>query len=226
MNKKNIKIMVMNRLVYKTSAVLLLGILLNACWKPKYEYEYISQEAKDYCMFEEGSYWIYQDSVTSNVDSVILTKTLLEYQEKAWEMNFHTITECYNGDYYHYLSDTSIFLSDRIDPWGGGFLAISFNLGVQDLEKNMILGVSAIDRYAQTSYLPSYSIEENNFDNVKIVWQKYPIRHPGAYYTSDYHIRSYWVKNIGLIRYEIYNPNNEILNTYNLIKYNVKPYNK
>ena len=90
----------------------------------------------------------------------------------------------------------------------------------------MILGISAIDSHAQTSYLPSYSIEENNFDNVRIVWQKHPIRHHGAYYTTDYYIRSYWVKNIGLIRYEIYNPNNEILNTYNLIKYNVKPYNK
>jgi hypothetical protein len=218
--------MEMNRLVYKTSAVLLLGILLNACWKPKYDNEYISQEAKDYCMFEEGSYWIYQDSVTSNLDSVILTKTLLEYQEKEWEMNYHTITECYKSDYYHYLSDTSIILYNGIYATSpAGISIIAFNFGIQDLEKNMILGISAIDSHTQTSYLPSYSIEENNFDNVRIVWQKYPIRHPGAYYTTDYYIRSYWVKNIGLIRYEIYNPNNEILNTYNLIKYNVKPYN-
>ena len=213
------------RFIYKTVAIVFLGILLSACWKPTYDEVYIDQESRDYYMFKEGSYWIYQDSITNNTDSVVLMQTLLEYIEKhegEWKGVIRK-KEFYTGECYHYLSDTTISRSYRIDPEVVScFPIIVFNSGIQDLEKNIGLCVSAIDRHARTSYLPSYSIEENIFNDVKIVWQKYPIRHPGSYYTTDYYIRSYWVKNIGLIRYELYNSNNEILNTYNLIKYNVK----
>ncbi|MCL2290440.1 MAG: hypothetical protein FWC34_07035 [Bacteroidetes bacterium] len=54
--------------------ILLLSGFLSACWKPK-EYKYlIDQETKDYCLFGESSYWIYQDSATLNVDSVVIDK--------------------------------------------------------------------------------------------------------------------------------------------------------
>ena len=181
-------------------------------------------------MFKEGSYWIYKDSITNNVDSVILTQSLIEYIEEhegEWVATIRKM-ELYKGECSHYLSDTTIFRSYRIEPEVVNcFPIIVFNSGIQDLEKNIGLCVSAIDRHARISYLPSYSIEENNFNDVKIVWQKHPIRvQPEDYYTTDFYIRSYWAKNIGLIRYELYNSNEEILNTYNLVKYNVKPYNK
>lgn len=200
----------MSRLVYRTSAVILVGIVLNACWKPKYDEVFIGQESRDFYIFKEGSYWIYQDSITNNTDSVILLQPSLGFLK----VKGGQIIEIYESTYCHCLSDTSIFLSYHLDPWGCYFPAVFFNAGVHDFEK------IHISTYG-TSYLHSCNIGENIFNNVKVIWQKDGFSND---FLSDYSIQSYWVKNIGLIRYEIYNPDNEILNTYNLVKYNVKPY--
>jgi hypothetical protein len=186
--------------------------LFNGC--RSYSYEYINQEVKDYFTFKERSYWIYQDSVTNNIDSVVLIQSLFKFIEDDGEWGHIFMVETYESKYCHYLSDTSIFLSYLLNFWDYRFPTISFNSGIQDVEKNRILWFSY---YNSTDYLHSYNIGENIFDNVKIQ-KNTPIR--------DYSTKSYWVKNIGLIRYEIYNSNDEIINTYNLIKYNVKPYNK
>lgn len=64
------------RFSYKISiTTLLLGILLTAC--PKAENVRIDQETKDYCLFTEGSYWIYQDIATLTIDSVIINNPVI-----------------------------------------------------------------------------------------------------------------------------------------------------
>ena len=209
---------------YLLGTVVFLGILLDACFKPIYEDVYIGQEARDYYMFKEGSYWIYQDSITNNTDSVVLMQTLLEYVEKhegEWKGVIRK-KEFYTGECYHYLSDTTISRSYRIEQeLSTCFPIIVFNLGIQYLEKNIDLCIFVADRYAQTSHLPSYSIGKNIFNDVRVIWTKNIIIEGKI---SDYSIKCYWVRSIGLIRYELYNSNEEILNTYNLVKYNVKPY--
>jgi len=45
-----------------------------SCKKEKPTY-YIPQEIKDYVMFPEGSYWIYEDSITGNIDSIFLLES-------------------------------------------------------------------------------------------------------------------------------------------------------
>ena len=179
----------------------------------------IDQESKDYCLFGEGSYWVYQDSVTNNTDSVLLLQSLLECKEEGGEWGHNFIIEYYYANYCHYLSDTSISVSYRLDPSRVYFfLVIVFSSEVQNIEKNTIL--IPYERFTDY-YLSSYNIGENIFNNVKIFIEKNIII---GGYLSNYSIKSYWAKHIGLIRYEIYNSDNEILNTYNLIRYNVKPY--
>ena len=212
-----------SRFIYNAVAVLVVGILLNACIKPTYSYEYIDQETKDFCVFGKGSYWIYQDSITNNLDSVMLMQSLLKTVEDHGEWGHTEIIECYESEYCHYLSDTSIFFSHYIDSHKGTYFSIiDFGSGIQDIEKNVALCIP-IGRSSIGYYLLSYGIGENIFSNVNVLVEKKIIIDGFA---SHYSIQSYWVKNIGLIRYEIYNPDNEILNTYNLIKYNVKPYKK
>ena len=212
------KIRFLNALV----TAVLASILLNACFKPTYDYVYIDQEVKDYCVFGEGSYWIYQDSITNNLDSVMLMQSLLKMvEEHRGEWLAHNfMVEYHESKYWHYLSDTSVFLSSYPEPY---LPIIIFNSGIQDCEKNIILRISPIDIYAPSSNLTSYTIGENIFNDVKILFGKDVIRREISGFCSA---KFYWTKNIGLIRYEIYNSNDEILNTYNLIKYNVKPYKK
>ena len=203
------------KFIYKICAILILCALVNACWKPTYWYEYI--EEKEYCVFKEGSYWIYQDSITNNMDSVALMQSLLEIREINGELKFREVIEFYTGEYCHYLSDTSIFLPYELQGGtSGGLFVIAFNSGIKDAEKNMILSVP-FDPGG--NFLFSYNIGENTFYDVRIFTKKNAIRD-----FPDYSIKGYWAKNIGLIRYEIYNSDNKILNAYNLIKYNIKPY--
>jgi hypothetical protein len=61
-----------------THYFLLFTILISGCRPdeitgPSSPYEhtlYIPQEAKDYCYFQPGTYWVYQDSATGELDSV------------------------------------------------------------------------------------------------------------------------------------------------------------
>jgi hypothetical protein len=61
-----------------THFFLLFTILISGCRPdeitgPSSPYEhtlYIPQEAKDYCYFQPGTYWVYQDSATGELDSV------------------------------------------------------------------------------------------------------------------------------------------------------------
>lgn len=208
------------RLFYKillNAIFIVSACLFYGCSK---DYDYIDQVVKDYCIFEKGSYWIYQDSITKGVDSVLLRQSLLECREVYVEWGRH-LDEFYESEYGHYLSDTSIICYSLLDPHRVyHYRIIGFNSGMQDVEKNPILHISFIDFIIPD--LDSYSIEKNVFNNVKITLEKNIFND----FTSNYSTKCYWAKDIGLIRYEIYNANNEILNTYNLIRYNVKPYKK
>ena len=56
---------------------IVIGLCFNSCYKPHYPALatiYLSQEYKDYVVFQPGSYWIYQDSANSSErDSINLT---------------------------------------------------------------------------------------------------------------------------------------------------------
>ena len=59
---------------HKTCLILCISItLFTGCdsWKTDLKAD-IDQESKDYCLFAQGSYWLYQDSATLKIDSTVV----------------------------------------------------------------------------------------------------------------------------------------------------------
>jgi hypothetical protein len=195
---------IMNKLFFNILLIfsILAGCgLFYGCWTCKTTYEYIPQEIKDYSLFKEGSYWIYEDSVTNSIDSVVLEQSLIEYLDASEESC--ELFESYTGKYCHHLSDTLIFLNLDLQP---NFTS-TFHVVAFDSINFSQYGTLKIPWWNFQYSVIEYWIGETVFNDVQI--------------KENSIFKAYWVKHIGLIRYEIYNDNNEILNTYNLIRYNI-----
>ena len=188
------------KFIYKISIILILCALVNACWKPVNVK--IDQETKDYCLFAEGSYWIYQDSVTLKIDSVFI--------KSEPEHMLSSRGEQYRLGISSSLQDTLIF---------------DIRLTTAHTENNVIL----MDHFDKTYYhdgtigdnvrLLVLSEIRNNYILNGITYSKVKI-----FKFSDKEIEKvfYWVQYIGLIREETYINDTAIVR--NLLKYNVKPY--
>ena len=94
----------------------LLGILFfSGCKKdqPEPPVDYLPQDFKDWMCFKEGTYWVYQDSITGKLDSTIVTWSKTEIQEfylekgdekpiKKWEAliyETHAFSSCFTYRY-------------------------------------------------------------------------------------------------------------------------------
>ena len=198
----------MKKLIFKILFFVAAVYLLQGCFEHKTEYFYLDQEVKDYYVFKEGCYWIYQDSATNSTDSVVLKQVAHDFEKRRNNFgNIMYLYETYKNNYHHYLYDTSVVFTHsvafdrpvRVDP----FQMIAFSFENSNIVTNRIFGIP----FKNIKYsLIEYSILENTFNNVMVGGDT---------------VKSYWAKNIGLIRYEIYSSDTTILNTYNLIKYNV-----
>lgn len=69
----------MRKLVILFGLFLPFAFTLTSCkkeeQKPKYPYKPIPQELRDYAWFDVGTYWIYEDSATKQLDSIYVYKT-------------------------------------------------------------------------------------------------------------------------------------------------------
>ena len=201
------------KFIYKTAAILLVCGLLQACTKPPKETEHlIDQETKDYCLFGQGSYWIYQDLATLERDSVVIDKIRYEIEDSK---GFSKST------LENYLINISSYFQDSIHN-------IRVALGI-NFSKHCCLYFNYDVIYHNGK------IMESNYDyrNTILVEKKNNYSVNGFIYSevkvfkySEYGIEKifYWAKHIGVIRREIHNNNNGCVTINNLIKHNVKPY--
>ena len=200
------------------TTVLLLGILLTAC--PKLEEIRIDQETKDYCLFAEGSYWIYQDSVTLIIDSVVINNPI-DYRFSRSNANgcacetYSTNISLYsqNNMFVNFVNLTTVEAdADILKPCilvGHSWGIMYHNCEVMEKvpnRSNAILLIASGD---------NYSINGVTFDNIKKFEYNY-LEEKEIYY---------WAKYTGLVRKEIYKKDS-LISIKNLIKYSVKPYNK
>ena len=187
--------------------MLLLSILLNACFK--IEEIRIDQESKDYCLFAEGSYWIYQDSATLEIDSVIINNPI------RYDFFRSKVNGCICEEYRSSIS----FYSHGVEFCSIVFLTTGdadHCILIKDLY--VIYHSGDVNEYPTMILFDkkdSYSINGVSYPSVKIFKDKSRYEQETIYY---------WAKNIGLIRTEIHKEDSIIVK--NLIKYNVKPYNK
>ncbi len=94
----------------KILTIVLLPVLLFAC--NRIFTEKIPDEIKPYIMFPEGSYWVYQDSVTGSIDTVTLTS---QYTENAFSDFSGKRVENLYQEYFSSYRDTIFY---GVSYWG------------------------------------------------------------------------------------------------------------
>ena len=233
------------RFVYRISILLVLCSCVSACdsWPADIIAE-IDQESKDYCLFAKNSYWVYQNSITLEVDSVIIHKVTYEKETHA------TPTQSFG--YEEYTMTLAYFLKNYNNMnWDGSYLLTSATCDENNIEDGIIkyillehgkgingkyfaMDPNYVINYAYTdynngelyeqpywgtggsyyeNYYESYQIGDKNFSKVKVFLSSFP---------ENNLIRTYWAKNIGIIRTEYIGEDSCVFAVRNLIRYNVK----
>jgi hypothetical protein len=199
--------------------ILLLSILLSACpYKPKETLFLTNQETKDYCLFGEGSYWIYQDSATLKIDSMVINNPIIH----SWD-----IGEWSNGD----LEKREIFYTPISYYSTDSMKDVKVKLKVGVLSSTHLIyfsGTIGHDLLLTTfrEQRDSLSINGITYRNIKIFEHRTLFYHEGKAVIDNY----CWAKHIGIIRMERYEVpyysigNEKSIFVKNLIRYNVKPY--
>jgi hypothetical protein len=162
---------------------------------------YIPQDMKDYVMFSSGSYWVYQDSLTGNIDSVYLIYSKCEVNNGRPEDNadYETILQRF------YTSKTNEE-SVASGTYKGTDPAI--------LEYFSLHGKFIYKLDLQTG---------DCFSNIKFVGAKDSLMVDGNIYIDvlsfqdEYDQLFYWSKHIGVIKKAKMNQQDS--QTWNLIRY-------
>jgi hypothetical protein len=80
-------------------------LMATTCNKKEKQYPtyYMDQEFKDYTLFKVGSYWVYQDSATKQIDSVYLYKQEITINDrrKIVDYNYQDVFENLYTSYYN-----------------------------------------------------------------------------------------------------------------------------
>jgi hypothetical protein len=225
-----------HKLTYKTGIMLLISVLFLTCGKEVEKIAQIDQESKEYCMYDWRSYWIYQDATTLKIDSVYTDigssseqykytpasqKNLYRYEEIKTTFQYYLLCD-FHHDGSHIL--TSMYCN--VDSVIRNIMKPVLNKSVNGIDKTYINVASTHFNYHNGSiletvvgllyenYYESYQIENHTFSKVKVFLY--------SFHNSSHQIRTYWAKNVGIIRTEYINEDTCAIR--NLIRYNVKHY--
>jgi len=80
----------MKRIIY-----LILTLILFSCEKETYEYFYISDNTKNWGLYQVGSYWIYKDEDTGQLDSVYVYDVKRTTEDEVSDKLHHRIYESF-----------------------------------------------------------------------------------------------------------------------------------
>ena len=230
---------------------LLVGIIVATIFsgcKPYYtQYVYKpNDELYEYCAFDSLSYWIYEDSATQQIDSVVATKKL----EK--EIGENMMSGCYPAakvltylQYYNIINinDNSI-RSERIEPTVYYPDPESSDSDLKQNELYVLMPCGAIWEYKHNlncyyanvsspsevlfKYNSIYYKYSMHYDNITIGSRSYQDVKKMEFYFYSYlnndkqitdTIISYWSRHIGLVRHEIRSDSTR--RVWNLKDYNV-----
>lgn len=193
------------------TVVVLLGLLFSFCKKkdsyspepqptpapttpPKpYRTVYVSNELKEWGLFNVGSYWIYRDSITGSTDSVYVSSIDTTYALNEYTADSNLLCESINvnfksnlGFYKH--SMYSLFYSSHDIIFGKNGPPI-FKLDTTIIPVNGI---------KQNVDIPTINVLGNNYSNVRyLMFYAYYSLHSSAYWIVE---KSYFKKNVGLVK--------------------------
>ena len=217
------KVQTVAMLLFITSTFL---YTLNSCKKDPGEYSMLT-EFKDYAYFKTGTYWIYQDSVSMQQDSVAVISDTV-YFKLTPEGEGRASYE----EYFEYKTYSSI--DSSIHPYVGFLLC---NGGVDSLVCHILEvnenieyagGYIPLDKilfhaFMETDKFSDQLIFRETFDTKEIMNLTYSdvvrFTDKNHYFASDSgpHANLFFAKNIGLIRREI----NITESVWNLTEYKI-----
>lgn len=97
-------------------------VLYMGCKKEEHKTYYLPEPMKEYICFDAGSYWVFQDSLTGNSDSVNLTEStikMLQDQSSDVEVLYQYYYHSYEAATYNYF--TNLIYPDKYSyTYGGG----------------------------------------------------------------------------------------------------------
>ncbi len=204
-----------------TCFVFLPLIILISCGKP--EYVHLSDEFKSFTIFPEGSYWVYEKLNDGFIDTMIVEKVSLEFQSEHAESNVKVesgsiqyqtrlsgkiVGWIRNSSYSESCNTMSSILiynstHDTLNTAGGQFLDIGneFFCCCNPGSKSLF---DPIHEYS--GIIDSISVSGINYFNVRLFTtiiddSLFIQQNPGLVK------KSYFAKNIGLIKWEQFNGN-------------------
>jgi len=200
-----------NRLLYKqlklenimkttiiTIILLLFIVILNSCTKPK-EVLTISDEMKDYIMFPSGSYWIYEDTVTGEVDSVILGLQVVDTQKcsDCGDLLFENLQQYFYSSFIH----NSFIKTFNLSLYNSKYIYLYSDYFATEMEIN--------------TKVPPYNIIYSEYlDTIvlnNIVYKKVRVFENKKLY-------SIWAHGVGKIKYRNENSYSDTSYTYFILK--------
>lgn len=161
--------------------------------KPAY---YMPQDFKDYVVFPEGSYWVYEDSVTGDIDSVYLQSQKIEiYTPPSYNnpgYNFEFLKENVFSS-----NSNQVFYKEGIY---NQYIPSNINnsyLYRYDIQLYYISSVdigTTISNLTYKSFLDSLTVKSKTFKKVKV------FSTPPEYYSNGSFLCTYYGHNVGLIK--------------------------
>ncbi|MCD4731842.1 MAG: hypothetical protein K8R74_14645 [Bacteroidales bacterium] len=210
---------ILNQLI--TFLVLMPLIILTSCGKP--EYVHLSDEFKSFTIFPAGSYWVYEEINSGFIDTMIVERVSIEFQSEHAESNVKV--ESGNIQYQTRLSGkivgwirnssysegcntmSSILIynstHDTVNTAGGQFLDVG-NEFFCCCDPGTISWFDQIREYS--GIIDSISIGDTNFFDVKLFTT---IVDDSLFIQQNLDLvkKSYFAKNVGLIKWEQFNGN-------------------
>jgi hypothetical protein len=196
--------------------IFIFGCLLSSCKKDP-DYYPLSTEFQKYYLFQQGSYWVYENDSTGVLDSVYLEKPPqyfdIFYQEES--PKYQRVSMDVNSvNFISYRADAAFYE-------GQDFLQMRFPTHADYDQPVLISGGMAVEHYdhlnAYYKYIQSFYAMTLNGKDYSDVIQTQTFFLNDDYSVDEY--RFYFAKNVGLIK--LSGHWNDTTQSWSLVRYNI-----
>jgi hypothetical protein len=198
----------MKALVNRSVFLFLLSLLCCTCYKPDpVPYYPIPEESKQYIIFPKGSYWIYEESNSLNIDTVYLYRSEIEQFDGATDLGYNY--KLYTAGF------KSTFTGDSTRGFGGPFLSDQTKWAYREFIINSPLvqliltflhplTVGETRRYAEDFAL-MYESHAEAMDINGVTYYSVMVFKHNIMIQPNQAERIFYAKNVGVIRRELFN---------------------
>ncbi|MBI4647496.1 MAG: hypothetical protein HY738_13130 [Bacteroidia bacterium] len=201
--------------------IFLVCISAECCKEKESPTYYMPQEFKDYVVFPQGSYWIYEDSISEKMDSIILqtqtTKILEPPSYNDWGYNY----ECLVDWVYSSYKNQTIFREGKYNEYIANnknnsyiYYTGSYTGSFSPLFISNIAIGKGSDGLIYELFNDSIIINDNLYKDVKVFSTI-------GQYNNSFFLRTYYSRHIGLIKVIITKTDTSGTKVWELKKYHI-----